>query len=95
MERHGRFGASDEENGGAGKQPAESQSWRPRFGVSFTLTMPESSRHRPRSCRGVIVVVCAAFGLTVSEAKTDVSTREGDVGVQRHIQRRGSWPGVH
>ena len=44
---------------------------------------------------GVIVVVCAAVGLTVSEAKTDnVCTREGDAGVHRHIQRRGSEPGV-
>ena len=35
---------------------------------------------------GVIVVVCAAFGLTVSD--------EGGAGVHRHIQRRGSGPGV-
>ena len=37
---------------------------------------------------GVIVVVCAAFGLTVSEAKTEI------IGVHRHIQPRGSGPGV-
>ena len=41
----------------------------------------------------VIVVVYAAFGLTVSEAKTEI-TREGNVGVHRHIQRRSSGPGV-
>ena len=49
-----------------------------------------------RKTMKVIVVVCAAFGLTVSEAKTEthVFTREGDVGVHRHIQRSGSGPGV-
>ena len=48
-----------------------------------------------RKMMGVIVVVCAASGLTVSEAKTDhVFTREGDAGVHCHIQRRGSGPGV-
>ena len=41
------------------------------------------------------MVVCAAFGLTVSEAKTEIMClREGDAGVHRHIQRRGSGPGV-
>ena len=52
-QRHyGRFGASEEENGvgrAVGGQPVESQSWRRRFGAYFTLTMPESSRHRPSS----------------------------------------------
>ena len=48
-----------------------------------------------RKMMGVIVVVCAAFGLTVSEAKTGhMFTREGDAGVHRHIQRRGSGPDV-
>ena len=50
-----------------------------------------------RKMTEVIVVVCAAFGLTVSEAKTEIMnvfTREGDAGVHRHIQRRGSGPGV-
>ena len=45
-----------------------------------------------RKMMGAIVVVCAAFGLAVSEAKTDA--REGDTGVHRHIQRRGSGSGV-
>ena len=39
-----KAGAGDE-----GEQPAESQSWRRRFGTCFTLTMPEPSRNRPRS----------------------------------------------
>ena len=47
----GRFGAPDEGNKGVGKQPQDSQSWRRRFGASFTLTMPESSRNRPSSSR--------------------------------------------
>ena len=44
----------------------------------------------------VIVTVCAAFGLTVSEAKTEIMcfAHEGDAGCHRHIQRRGSWPGI-
>ena len=39
------------------------------------LTIPGSSRNDPSSwgkTMGVIVVVCAAFGLTVSEAKTEI-----------------------
>ena len=46
------FGAPEEENGGWGgreKQSPESQTWRRRFEVCFTLTMPETSRNRPRS----------------------------------------------
>ena len=61
--------------GGGGKQLPESQSSRCRFGVWFTLTMPGSSRYHPSS-RGetirVIVAVCVAFGLTVSEVKTEI-----------------------
>ena len=44
---------------------------------------------------GVIAVVCTVFGITVSEAKTEIMfTREGDAGVHRHIQRKGSGPSV-
>ena len=41
---------------------------------------------------GVIVVVCAAFGLTVSETKTEIMClrANGMPEVHRHIQRRGS-----
>ena len=35
--------------GGGGKQLPESHSWRRRFGVCFTLTMPGSSRDHPSS----------------------------------------------
>ena len=50
-----------------------------------------------RKMMGVIVVVCVAFGLTASEAKTVsmyVFTREGDTGIHRHIQYIASGPGV-
>ena len=52
---------------------------------------PEQLRKMMR----VIVAVCATFGLTLSKAKTDIMfMREEDAGVHRHIQRRGSGPGV-
>ena len=94
---NGRFGTPKEEKGGGGKQLPESQSWPRRFGACVTLTLPGSSRspEQLRKMMEVIVVVCAAFGLTVSEAKTEIMClREGDDGVHRHIQRRGSGPGV-
>ena len=55
-----------------------------------------SQSEQQKKMMGVIVVVCAAFSLTVSEAKTEIMvfTREGDAGVHRHIQCRGSGPGV-
>ena len=44
---------------------------------------------------GVIVVVCTAFGLTASEAKTEMTfAYEVYAGVHRHIRRRGRGPGV-
>ena len=57
-----------------GKQLLESQSWRRCFGACFMLRMPGSSRNarQLRKMIGVIVVVCVAFGLTVSEAKTEI-----------------------
>ena len=53
--------------------------------------LPEQTR----KMMGVIVVVCATFGLTVSEAKTKIMCHEGDVRVYRDVQHGGSWPGVH
>ena len=66
---HGRFG-----NGGGGKQLPESRSSRRHFRVYFLLTMSGSSRSpkQLRKMMGVIVVVCAAFGLTVPEAKMEI-----------------------
>ena len=68
--------------GGGGKKLRESQSWRRRFGSYFMRTMPGSFLQLPEQLRkmmGVIVVVYAAFGLTVSEAKTEICvyTRRG------------------
>ena len=60
--------------GGGGKQLPESQSWRRCFGACFTPTMPGSSR-TPEQLKNkieVIVVVSAAFDLTVLEAKTEI-----------------------
>ena len=49
-----------------------------------------------RKMMGMVVVVCAAFGLTVSEAKTEIMClrAKGNAGVHGHIQRRSSGPGV-
>ena len=77
---HGRFGTPEEEKGGwgggGGNQLPESQSWRRCFGACYTPTMPSEvvsqSPEQLRKMMGVIVVVCAAFGLIVSEAKTEI-----------------------
>ena len=73
---HGRFGTLEEENGGGGRGEAtagESALATPLWDILYAddagviLQSPE----RPRKMMmGVIVVVCAAFGLIVSEAKT-------------------------
>ena len=42
----------NKKNGGKGvegRQPAESQPWRRRYGLCFTLTMLKPSRNRPRN----------------------------------------------
>ena len=72
---HGRFGRPEKEKGGGGKQLSESQSSRRRSGVFFMLTMHGVVSQSPEELKemmGVIVVVCATFGLTVSEAKTEI-----------------------
>ena len=59
------------------------------FGAGVVSQSPEQLR----KMAGVIVVVCAVFGLTVSEAKAETMcllTHEGDAGVHRHNQRRDS-----
>ena len=54
------------------------------------------SPEQPRKMMGVIVVVCAAFGLTVSEAKTEIMRlRTKGMPVSAAIlSGRGSGPGV-
>ena len=62
--------------GGGGKQLSKSQSWRRRFGTCFILTVPGSVSQSPEQLRkmmGVVMVACPAFGLTVSEAKTEIT----------------------
>ena len=60
---------------GRGKQLPESHSWRRRLGGGFILTMPGVVSQLPEQLgkmMGVIVVVCAVFGLTVSEDTTEI-----------------------
>ena len=72
---HGRFGTPEEEKGGGGKQLSESQSsGRRLWGMLYAddARVVTQSPEQLRKMMGVIVVVCAAFGLTVSEAKTEI-----------------------
>ena len=84
--------------GGRGEATAgESVLATPLWGMLYAddARVVSQSPERLRKMTGVIVVVCAAFGLTVSEAKTEIMClREGDAGVHHHIQHRGSGPGV-
>ena len=103
---HGRFGAPEEEKGGEGAgrrgeaTAGESVLATPLWGMLHAddAGIVSQSPEQLMKMMGVIVVVCAAFGLTVSDAKTEiimyVFTREGDAGVHRHIQRRGNGPGA-
>ena len=57
----------------------------------------QSPEQKLRKMMGVIVVVCAAFGLTVSEAKTEIMCLRAKgmlESIATYIQRRGSGPGV-
>lgn len=42
----------------------------------------------------VIVTACKAFGLTVSEAKTEICTCKRKLGGKGAIHRHCCWPGV-
>ena len=82
------------EAGGRGEANAASQPWRSRFGACFMDTeVLSQSPKKLRKMMEVIVVVCATFGLGGQDCD-HVFTRERDAGVHRHIQRRGSGPGV-
>ena len=77
---HVRFGTPEEEKGGGGAgerreaTAGESVLATPLWGILYAddagvvLRLPEQLREM----MGVIVVGCAAFGLTVSEAKTEI-----------------------
>ena len=74
---HGRFGTPEEEKGAGGRGEAtagESVLATPLRGMLYADDAGVVSRspEQLRKMMEVIVVVCAAFGLTVSEAKTEI-----------------------
>ena len=75
---HGRFGAPEGEKGdGGGRGDAtvgESVLAAPLWGMLYAddAGVVSQSPGQLRKTMGVIVVVCAAFGLTISEAKTEI-----------------------
>ena len=74
---HGRFGAPEEDKGGGGREEAtagDAALATPLRGMLYAddAEVVLQSPEKPRKTMGVIVVVCAAFGLTVSKAKTEI-----------------------
>ena len=74
---HGRFDTPEEEKGGGGLREAtvgESVLATPLWGMLYAddAGVVSQSPEQLRKTMGVIVVACAAFGLTVSEAKTEI-----------------------
>ena len=74
---HGRFGTPKEENGGGGRGEAtvrESVLATPRWGMLYAddAGVFSQSPEQVRKMMGVIVVVCATFGLTILETKTEI-----------------------
>ena len=72
---HGHFGAPEKEKeGGRGEQLPESQSWPPLSGIPYAddAGVVLQSPGQLRKVIGVIVVLCLAFVLTISEAETEI-----------------------
>ena len=73
---HGRFGTPEEEKegGGAGESNCRRVLATPLWGILYAddAGVVSQSPKQLRKMMGVIVVVCAAFGLTVLEAKTEI-----------------------
>ena len=74
---HGRFGTPEEENGGGEAGGSNCRRVSPGDAALGMLYADDAgvvsqSPEQLRKMMGVIVVVCAAFGLNVSEAKTDI-----------------------
>ena len=73
---HGRFGTPEEEKGGGGGGATvdESALATPLWGILYAddAVVVSQSPEKLMKMMGVIVVVCVAFGLTVSEAKTEI-----------------------
>ena len=87
---HGRFDAPEEENGGRGGVDRNNRRRASHGDVALGHVLGLRCRNRL-----AIVVVCAAFSVTVSEAKTEIMClRTKGTGVHRRIQRRGSEPGI-
>ena len=97
---HGRFGASEGKSGagaagGSNRRKASPGDVTLGHAYADDAGVVSQSPEQLRKVVGVTIVVCAAFGLTVSEAKTEITfTHEGEAGIHRRIQRRGSKPGV-
>ena len=73
--QHGRFGTPEEENGdGETGGRGEATAGDAALGCALRCDagVVSQSPEQLRKMMGVIVVVCAAFGLTVSEAKTEI-----------------------
>ena len=75
--RHGRFGTPEEEKGAGGRGEAAaggSVPATPLWGMLYAdnAGVVSQSPEQVRKMMEVIVVVCAVFGLTVSEAKTEI-----------------------
>ena len=72
---HGRFGTPEGRKWGRGEATAREPVLATLLcGVLYAddAGVVSQSAEQPRKMLGVIVVVCAAFGLTVSEAKTEI-----------------------
>ena len=71
---HGRSGAPQEENGGGGargsKPALATLLWSMRYADDARVA--SQSPEKLRNIMGVIVVVCAAFGLTVSDTEIEI-----------------------
>ena len=73
---HGRFGTPEEENGGGGVGGGNCKRVSPReplWGMLYAddVGVVSQSPEQLRKMMGAIMVECAAFGLAVSEAKTE------------------------
>ena len=72
---HGRVGTPEEEKGGGGEATAEeSVLATPLWGMLYAddAGVVSQSPEQLRTMMEVVVVVCTAFGLTVSETKTEI-----------------------
>ena len=74
---HGRFGTPEEEKGGGRAAGSNCRRVSPRdaasgYAYADDAGIVSQSPEQLRKMMGVIVIMCAAFGVTVSEAKTEI-----------------------